>query len=70
MKDFVLAHWQLIGLIAAYVGIAFVECLPEPGDPRSVSAKTYDTIYRVLHVLANKAIEKNPKLAPPSSPNP
>lgn len=72
MKDFVVAHWEIISLAAAYIFLGLVSCLPEPGDPRPLSTKVYDTLYKLAHVLANKVVERKPGLAlpPPTNPNP
>jgi hypothetical protein len=61
--NFLAEHATLIGLAAAYIGLAFVAALPEPGDPRPVGQKLYATFYTAAHLLANKAIEKRPNLA-------
>lgn len=52
-------------LAVAYIGVAFSNSLPEPGDPRPVSQKLYSVFYNMTHLLTNKAIEKRPSLAPP-----
>lgn len=61
----IMNHWEIISLAGAYVFLAFVSSLPEPGDPRPVSQKIYGTFYMMLHLLSNKVIEKKPGLALP-----
>lgn len=65
IEAFVSAHYALIGMGAAYVYLAFVSGLPEPGDPRPVSQKIYQTFYVAMHVLSNRVVLKYP---PPQAP--
>lgn len=61
------AHSTIVTVVVAYVGLAIVQGLPEPGDPRPVSQKLYSTFYTAAHLLANKAVEKRPGLALPTA---
>jgi hypothetical protein len=63
--NFLTQHATLISLVGAYVFLAVVGSLPEPGDPRPISQKLYDTFYKTVHLLANKVVERKPDLALP-----
>lgn len=63
MLNFIAAHWVSISFIGAYLFVGLVSCLPQPGDQRPVSEKLYETLYLFLHLISNKAVERNPKLA-------
>lgn len=60
-------HIVLISAVGAYLFLALVSGLPEPGDPRPVSQKIYQTIYVALHILANRVVLKYPP-PPPTDP--
>lgn len=66
IETFVSAHYALIAGAVAYVYLAFVSGLPEPGDPRPVSQKIYQTFYVAMHVLSNRVVLKYPP--PPADP--
>lgn len=70
MTQFLSEHLTLILLGIAYVGVAMIETMPKPDDPRPHNAKLYQWCYDALHLIANKAIEKRPELASiiPQSP--
>jgi len=64
MKEFVLQHWAAITFGVLYFFTAAVSALPKPGDDRPFWSEFYDWLYVTLHILSNRAIERNPKLAP------
>lgn len=70
MKQFIVEHWVSIVFGVVYIFTAVVAALPQPGDPRPFSVKAYQCVYDTLHVLLNRAIEKNPNLAPKPTPQP
>jgi hypothetical protein len=61
MVNFLLAHLGAVAAVSAYVFLALVSALPDPGDPRPLSEKLYDAFYTALHVLANRVIVKYPQ---------
>ncbi len=66
-------HWVGIALVSGYIFIGAVSTMPKPGDPRPLSEKLYESFYDLLHMLANKAVERRPNLAlpaPPTQPQP
>ena len=67
MKAFIVGHLGTIVAIAAYLYLALVSSLPDPGDPRPVSQKVYQTVYTMLHILSNRVVVKYP---PPVAPAP
>lgn len=67
IEAFITEHIVSIALLAAYVFLALVSGLPEPGDPRPVSQKIYQTVYVALHILANRVVLKYPP-PPPTDP--
>ena len=60
MINFLQAHWGVVTAISAYIFLALVSALPDPGDPRPISAKFYDAFYTALHVLANRVVVRYP----------
>ena len=62
-SDFVAAHWGTIVFAVLYIFIGAVGTMPTPDDPRPFRTKVYQWFYDFLHLISNKAIEKNPKLA-------
>ena len=67
MKAFIVGHIGTIAAVAAYLYLALVSSLPDPGDPRPVSQKVYQTVYTMLHILSNRVVVKYP---PPVAPAP
>jgi hypothetical protein len=63
MKDFIANNSTIIIFVGLYIAVAAVSVMPKPGDPRPYSEKFYESFYDLLHLLANKAVERNPKLA-------
>lgn len=63
LTQFATDHWFAITSVSAYVFIGAVAVMPKPGDPRPFSAKAYEAFYDLLHMLANKAVERKPSLA-------
>lgn len=71
MTQFLSEHLTLILLGIAYFGVAVIETMPKPDDPRPRNAKLYQWLFDASHLIANKAIEKRPELASmiPQSPS-
>lgn len=68
LTAFISAHWVAISFALAYLFVAAANCLPEPEDPRPASTKIYDFFYTLVHLLANKVVERRPNLAVPKKP--
>jgi hypothetical protein len=58
MTNFLLAHWEIVTAVSAYIFLAFVGALPKPGDPRPVAEKVYQAFYDAVHLLANRVPSK------------
>lgn len=65
METFLAQHATSEVLIAAYLFVAMVSCLPAPDDERPWKIKAYDSFYTFLHLISNKVIERKPQLAQP-----
>jgi hypothetical protein len=63
MSNFIANNSTVILFVGLYMAVGLIAHLPEPGDPRPIGEKLYQTFYDTCRVLANMAVERNPKLA-------
>ena len=70
VKAFIVNHLGTIAAVGAYLYLALVSSLPEPGDPRPVSQKVYQTAYTMMHILSNRVVVKYPPPFPTAPTTP
>lgn len=63
MTEFLARNSTLIVFGTLYVLVAVINHLPAPGDPRPVVQQMYGCFYETVRILANTAVQHNPKLA-------
>lgn len=63
MNTFIANNSTVIIFGLLYATLGAVSTMPKPGDARPVSIKAYEWLYDFLHLMSQKVVERNPKLA-------
>ena len=60
------AHPTTWALGSAYVAVAMINSLPEPGSGKPAGVLMYQWLFDFLHVLSNRVVQKYPQMSVPA----